>query len=36
MAMGGDVMTMKAAVAPQIPTGEQKITANVSITYEIR
>lgn len=34
--MGGDIMSMKAAIAPQIPTGEQKITANVSITYEIR
>jgi uncharacterized protein YggE len=33
--MGGDVMSIKAA-APQIPTGEQKITATVSITYEIR
>ena len=36
MAVGGDVMTMKASIAPQVPTGEQKITANVSITYEIR
>jgi uncharacterized protein YggE len=35
-AMGGDVMTLKASVAPQIPTGEQKITSTVSITYEIR
>jgi uncharacterized protein YggE len=35
-AMGGaETMNIKA-VAPQIPTGEQKITANVSITYEIR
>jgi uncharacterized protein len=25
-----------AAVAPQIPTGEQKIVSNVTITYEIR
>ncbi len=30
-AMGGDMM-----VAPQVPTGENKITSNVSITYEIR
>jgi uncharacterized protein YggE len=35
-AMGGDVMTLKASIAPQIPTGEQKITSTVSITYEIR
>ncbi len=32
----GGIMGMKASVAPQIPTGEQKITSNVSITYEIR
>ena len=25
-----------APVAPEIPTGEQKVTSNVSITYEIR
>jgi uncharacterized protein YggE len=35
-AMGGDVMNMKAQMAPQIPTGEQKVTANVTINYEIR
>lgn len=35
-AMGGDIMAQKASVAPEIPKGEQKITANVSITYEIR
>ena len=35
-AMGGDVMTLKAAVAPQVPTGEQKVNASISITYEIR
>jgi uncharacterized protein YggE len=29
--MGGD-----SAVAPQVPMGENKITSNVSITYEIR
>lgn len=29
-------MMAPAAVAPEIPTGEQKITATVSITYEIR
>jgi uncharacterized protein YggE len=39
--MGGDVMNAKVAsvpeaVAPEISTGEQKITSNVSITYEIR
>lgn len=34
--MGGDVMTIKASVAPEIPKGEQKVTASVSITYEIR
>ena len=34
--MGGDIMSLKAQVAPEIPAGEQKITANVSITYEIR
>lgn len=32
-----DIRTMSAkAPTPQIPTGEQKVTANVSITYEIR
>jgi uncharacterized protein len=35
-AMGGDMISVKAAVAPEIPTGEQKVTATVSITYEIR
>lgn len=34
-AMGGDIMTAKVANTP-VPTGEKKITANVSITYEIR
>lgn len=38
--MGGDMMTLKAAVAPvaapEIPTGEQKVTSNVTITYEIK
>lgn len=37
---GGDVapsvMSAKVAAAPEIPKGEQKITATVSITYEIR
>lgn len=32
-AMGGD---MVSAAAPEIPTGEQKITSTVSITYEIQ
>lgn len=40
-AYAGDAMNMKSAVAPQaavaqIPQGEQKITSNVSITYQIR
>lgn len=35
-AMGGDVMNIKAASAPEIPVGEQKVTARVSISYEIR
>ncbi len=29
-------MRAEAAPAPQIPTGENKITSNVSVTYEIR
>ncbi len=33
--VSADMMSIKAA-APQIPTGEQKVTASVSITYEIR
>ncbi len=32
----GISMAKEASVAPQIPTGENKITSNVSITYEIR
>ena len=36
-AMSADVVSMKnQAAAPQVPTGEQKITSTVSITYEIR
>ncbi len=31
-----DMMSVKASVAPSIPTGEQKVTASVSISYEIR
>ncbi len=35
--MGGDSAMMKnASVAPEIPAGEQKVTATVSITYEIK
>lgn len=35
--MGGDIVSMKAAVAaPEIPKGEQKVSASVSITYEIK
>lgn len=36
---GGDVAlsaVKEASVAPQIPTGEQKVTSTVTITYEIR
>ncbi len=35
---GGDVMTMaaEAKAAPEIPVGENKITSNVTVTYEIR
>lgn len=35
MGMGGDA-TVKNQIAPSIPAGEQKVTATVSITYEIR
>jgi uncharacterized protein YggE len=35
--MGGDMMVAKeAASAPEISTGEQKVTSNVSVIYEIR
>lgn len=35
--MGGDMMMEKAAsVAPQLPTGENKITSRVSVTFEIK
>jgi len=35
--LGGDMaMEAKVSSAPSIPAGEQKITANVTITYEIR
>ena len=37
--MGGDVMSIKATaapIAPSIPTGEQKVVSNVTITYEIK
>jgi uncharacterized protein YggE len=34
--MSPDMMSAKASVAPSVPTGEQKVTANVSVTYEIR
>lgn len=36
---GGDVMMAaesRVAVAPELPTGENKITSNVNITFEIR
>jgi uncharacterized protein YggE len=31
-----EMMSAKADVVPQVPAGEQKVTANVNITYEIR
>ena len=34
--MGGDAMNVKTQAAPQVPVGEQKVTATVNITYEIR
>ena len=34
--VGSGVMMAKVSAAPQIPTGEQKVTANVTITYEIK
>jgi len=36
--MGGDMMEAKvaSAVAPQLPTGENKIVSKVSVTYEIK
>jgi hypothetical protein len=35
--MGGGMMEAKvASVAPQLPTGENKITSKVSVTYEIK
>lgn len=34
--LGGDTAILKTTVAPEIPAGEQKVTANVSVTYEIR
>jgi uncharacterized protein YggE len=37
---GGDTMaeavSVKVAAAPEIPRGEQKVTVNVTVTYEIR
>ena len=34
---GADMMSAKVVnVAPEISTGEQKITSNVTITYEIK
>ncbi len=34
---GGDMAVMESkAVVPDIPTGENKIISNVSVTYEIR
>ena len=35
-ASAGMAMDAQAAPAPQIPTGQNKITSNVSVTYEIR
>lgn len=36
MGKGGGDMSVSAAPAAQLPTGENKITSDVSITYEIR
>lgn len=41
VAFGGETMSLdavrvKTAATPQVPTGEQKVTSNVTITYEIR
>ena len=36
MAMGGDGVSVAESGAPTLSTGEQKITSNVTITYEIR
>lgn len=33
---GANVAMMEASIAPEIPTGEEKTTINVTITYEIR
>lgn len=33
---GGDMLKSVAAPAPTVPMGENKVTANVTITYEIR
>ncbi|HTK33329.1 MAG TPA: SIMPL domain-containing protein [Candidatus Paceibacterota bacterium] len=34
--MGGDVAVSTKSAAPEIPTGQQKVTSTVSITYEIQ
>ena len=34
--MMADSVTVSSAPAPELPTGENKITSNVTITYEIR
>jgi uncharacterized protein YggE len=35
--MGADLMNQKtASISPEIPTGEQKVTDNVTITYQIK
>mgnify|MGYP000638512663 CR=1 FL=1 len=36
MAQNMSISAVKAPMAPTIPTGEQKVTSNVTITYEIR
>jgi uncharacterized protein YggE len=33
---GGDAMSVKAMPAPAVPTGENEVVVNVSITYQIR
>ncbi len=35
-AYGGEMMNMKAAVAPQLPQGENRYTSQVYITYELK
>jgi len=34
--MGGDMMEAKVSAAPQLPTGENKVTSKVSVSFEIK